>query len=178
MPGPLITHWTIRIALACLVVCVAVSLRRGKWGESRWERWVWTAGVLFFVAHIAAAFHFYHEWSHQRAFESTAKQTEELLGLRFGEGIYFSYLFTLLWIGDVAWWWLSPHSYRQRPAWLVGGLIAYLFFIAVNGAIVFEDGVTRPVGIVVCMALGGLLAYRYAFAARTERPSAKNVTAL
>ena len=100
-----------------------------------------------------------------------------MLGLRFGEGIYFSYLFMLLWIADGAWWWLRPSSYQARPAKLVGGLVAYLSFIAVNGAIVFEDGITRPVGIVVCVVLAGLLVNRLAFATRSDRSSGENVTA-
>jgi hypothetical protein len=100
-----------------------------------------------------------------------------LIHWRFGEGIYFSYLFTLLWLADVVWWWWRPQTYNQRPAMLVWGLIAYLCFIAVNGAIVFEAGVTRPVGIVVCVGLSGLLVYRWFFAARTNEQTTKNVTA-
>lgn len=154
MPGPELTHWTIRLALICLVGCLAGRLR---WGDSpRWFAWsriIWTAGCLLFLAHVACAFQFHHEWSHTKAFQSTAEQTGELLGVRFGEGIYFSYLFTLLWVADVVWQWTRPASYRQRPVWLTFGLLGFLTFIAFNGAVIFEDGITRWVGVPVTLAL-------------------------
>ena len=66
MLGTFLTHWTIRLALACLVVCLATAIVRGKWGQTTWERWLWTVGMLSFLAHVAAAVQFYHEWSHLR----------------------------------------------------------------------------------------------------------------
>src|SRR5690348_10320723 len=99
MLGAELTHWTIRIALLCLVARIGGGLR---WGNAAWwfpwSRRIWTVGYVFFVAHVACAFHFYHHWSHRAAFESTAEQTEQQLGFRFGEGIYVSYAFTLLWM--------------------------------------------------------------------------------
>jgi hypothetical protein len=154
MPGPELTHWTIRLALLCFAARLAGGLR---WGSAAWwfpwSRAIWTAGCLLFLAHVACAFHFYHDWSHATAFESTATQTEEQLGMRFGEGIYFSYLFMLLWVGDAAWQWLSPTSYQRRSKALTIGLLSYMAFIAFNGAAVFEGGVTRWVGIPLTVVL-------------------------
>ena len=80
--------------------------------------------------------------------------------MRFGEGIYFSYLFLILWVLDVIamWVWSAAKSSAPRPMvaamqWI---LHAYLFFIAFNGAIVFESGPTRWAGIAACLLLGGL----------------------
>lgn len=152
--GEALTHWTIRLALVCLVVRIAGQLR---WGDApRWFAWsraIWTIGCTFFLLHVVCAFQFHHEWSHAKAFKSTAEQTEDLLGVRFGEGIYFSYLFTALWISDVMWQWICPTSYRQRSTWLAVGVLGYMAFIAFNGAVIFEDGVTRWVGIPVTVAL-------------------------
>ncbi len=117
------------------------------------SRWLYTAACAFFLAHVACAFHFYHGWSHQAALDDTAQQTEEMLGFAFGEGIYFSYLFTLLWVVDIVWLWLWP---RQRMGWLTAAVQLYMAFIALNGAVVFESGVTRWVGIPVAMLLGVL----------------------
>jgi hypothetical protein len=50
---------------------------------------------------ILRAFHFYHGWSHAEAMEHVRAAA------RFGEGIFVSHLFTLLWTLDVAWWWLA-----------------------------------------------------------------------
>lgn len=174
MPGPVLTHWTIRLALICLVICLAGRLR---WGDSprwfAWSRWIWTFGCLLFLAHVASAFQFYHHWSHAKAFQSTAEQTGELLGVRFGEGIYFSYLFTLLWVADVLWQWALPDSYRRRPVWLAAGLLSFLTFIAFNGAVIFEDGVTRWVGVPVTLAL--LLAW-LAMLLRARSPDVQKST--
>jgi len=154
MLGEILTHWTIRVALLCLVLRLAGQLR---WGTASqwfvWSRAIWTIGCVFFLLHVGCAFHYYHGWSHALAFESTAEQTRELIGVRFGEGIYLSYLFTLLWLGDVLWQWVCPTSYRQRSAWLAAGLLGYMAFIAFNGAVIFEEGVTRWVGIPVTAAL-------------------------
>jgi hypothetical protein len=152
--GALLTHWTIRLALLCLVLRLASQLRYGAapWWFA-WSRGIWTLGCLLFVLHVVCAFRFYHHWSHADAFAVTARRTEEMLGMRFGEGIYFSYLFTLLWTGDVLWQWLAPQSYRQRGAWIVAALLGYMAFIAFNGAVIFEGGITRWVGMPVTAAL-------------------------
>lgn len=157
--GELITRWTIRLALACYVVCLAaLILHQGKPAPMRPAvRWVWTLGCGLFVAHVIAAFAYYHDFSHLAAYDDTARQTEEMLGFPFGAGIYFSYLFTLLWVADVAWRWISPLS---RPEWLVWPLHAYMFFIAFNGAIVFEGGATRWAGITACIFLVVVSAWR------------------
>ena len=155
--GELLTRWTIRLALLCYVVVLAGRLKFRH--NSRWEtaaRAIWTAGCLLFVCHVASAFHFYHHWSHQQAYEDTARQTHELLGWQFGGGIYFSYAFALLWVADTAWWWFSSASYRRRPVALRCGVTIYMLFIALNGAIVFEDGPVRWAAVAACVVLIGL----------------------
>jgi len=149
-----LTHWTVRLALLCMVARFAGALRWGgeKWWFA-WSRAIWTIGCIFFLLHVVAAFHFYHHWSHADAFETTASETYRMLGIRFGEGIYFSYLFTLLWTLDVAWQWQSPQSYQARAKWLSLAVMGYLAFIAFNGAVVFEEGTTRWVGIPLTLAL-------------------------
>jgi hypothetical protein len=169
--GAELTHWTIRLALVCLVMRLAGQLCFGN--SPRWFVWlraIWTIGYVLFVWHVACAFHFYHAWSHALAFESTAEQTHELLGVRFGEGIYFSYLFTVLWAVDVIWQWVAPESYRRRSAWLASGVLGYMAFIAFNGAVIFEGGVTRWVGIPVTTAL--IVAWLVAML-RTRSPTAE-----
>ena len=163
MLGTLLTIWTIRLALAAYALWLAVWLvGRGKsssGGETTAARVLYTAGCGLFLVHVACAFHFYHHWSHRAAFDDTARQTEEMLGVAFGEGIYFSYLFAALWVADVVWMWLAP---RRQPAWLTAALQLYLAFIALNGAVVFEAGVTRWVGIPVAVVLGSLAVWRFA----------------
>jgi hypothetical protein len=190
MLGALLTTWTIRAALVCYAVYVALALTVNK---PNLARAVWTAGCMLFVVHVACAFHFYHHWSHQAAWQKTAEETESILGVAFGDGIYFSYLFLVLWVADVVWLWTfgsrslrspetigSPHSRSARSATAVplaaGGyrmpkwrlaVHGFLLFIAVNGAIIFEGGVTRVVGVPVVLALTGLAVWR---ASKPSRP--------
>jgi hypothetical protein len=162
MLGHLLTIWTIRLALACYVAYLAGLLVNG-WPE-RWPgigRWIWTIGCAFFVAHVVAAFQFEHHWSNRAAVAETARQTRDLLGVAFGEGIYFSYLFLMVWVADVVYWWLRGHAaYWGRRGWLGGLVHGYLGFIAFNGAIVFEGGIVRGTSLVACVGLTTLFLLR------------------
>jgi hypothetical protein len=177
MTGTFLTLWTIRLALACYVATAVVWLARPG---SRWQsfgRWLWTAGCSLFLAHVACAMQFTHEWSHASALAKTARETHELLGFEFGAGIYFSYLFLAVWVADVVWSWFSPASYLSRPNWVACAIHGYLLFIAANGAIVFEDGPTRPLGIAALAALAALAAWVYCTqhaARRRSLPSAES----
>jgi len=153
--GELLIRWSVRAALLCYVVVVAYLLLRKQ--PSRVVDAIWTAGCVLFCGHVIAALHYYHHWSHAHAFKDTAVQTEALLGLRFGYGIYFSYLFTLLWVVDVYSIWTSK-AWRASRRWLLM-THGYLFFIAVNGAIIFHTGVTRWFGITACVLLAGCAWY-------------------
>lgn len=158
--GEFLTRWTIRLALACYVFCLAAAiLRRGPVGSRMNDvvRIVWTLGCGLFIAHVVFAFGYYHHFSHQAAYDETARQTQEQIGFAFGGGIYFSYLFLALWVMDVAWRWLAPAT---RPAWLDWPLHAYMFFIAFNGAVVFEGGVSRVAGLFACVLLAAVVAWR------------------
>jgi hypothetical protein len=158
----LLTRWTIRLALVCYVATLAMWL--GTSGENPWRssvaRILWTAGCLLFLGHVVCAFTFYHGWSHAHVLTDTARQTKEMMGWEFGEGIYFSYLFTLLWTADVLWWWMSPATYLARPRAVTWSLHAFMAFIAFNGAVVFVSGPTRWCAIAACVGLGVLGAAR------------------
>ena len=190
MLGVLLTKWTIRIALACYVAYLAGWLSAKNKHTTHVSRWpytaraIWTLGCVLFVVHVACAFHFYHHWSHAAAWQSTAQETEQLLGVAFGDGIYFSYLFLVLWVLDVAWLWLRsdrnevangtpsepatvdatavpqlPLRLDRTPSWRVLVHI-FLLFIAFNGAIVFEHGPTRWAAIAACLTVGYLVMRR------------------
>lgn len=149
MDGPLITAWTIRIALLLLLASVLLRMVCPGWGVSEGAlRGIWTAGCLVFLAHIAAGMHFYHQWDHHHAYEETAQQTYDTLGVRFGGGIYVNHLMAILWLGDVLWWWLAPRSYRQRSPYWGQAIVGFFLFIAFNGLVVFKQGTLRIAGLV------------------------------
>ena len=160
MSGPLLTSWTIRLALAAYALWLGWWLAGGARPLSRrgeaFGRGLYTLACILFLLHVICAFHFYHHWSHRAAFDDTARQTEELLGVPLGEGIYFSYLFLGVWMADALWMWASD----SRPRWLTPAVQLYMAFIAFNGAVIFESGITRWIGIPVTVVLAGLAARR------------------
>jgi hypothetical protein len=120
------------------------------WAAAEWlhSRALWTVGAALAVSHSAAAFAAFHDWSHERAMIATAQQTAALTGLDWGGGLFFNYAFLLVWVADVSWWWIARRSYDERPRAIDVGIRGFLFFMFVNGAIVFADGVMRVIGIV------------------------------
>jgi len=148
--GEALTRWTIRLALALAVAALMARLAH----RNRAARLAWTAGCLLYLMHVASAFQFYHHWSHAAAYEATARDTAARFGLDWGGGLYFNYVFTVLWVTDVVWWWLGPRRYEARLAWVHVAVYGYFGFMAFNGAVVFASGQTRWVSLAVGIGLG------------------------
>jgi hypothetical protein len=152
--GEALTRWTVRAALALYVL--ALVLRATAAGRRRWliaARLAWTTGYLAFLVHVACAFHFFHGWSHDAAYEATARQSAEVVGLSWGGGLYANYAFAAVWAVDVLWWWRGLACYEARPrvvAWVVQG---FLGFIAFNATVVFGTGAIRWAGLAACLLL-------------------------
>lgn len=134
------TRNTVRLSVAyyAATAILMLCLRREDWTATgrvvRLARLLWTLAWLAYVIHLACAFHFYHHWSHAEAMEHVRRRA------RFGEGIFVSHLFTLLWTLDVAWWWLAQRSYAGRAVWIGGPLHAFMSFVVFNGTVVYETG--------------------------------------
>lgn len=148
--GTLLTHWSARITF----LLYAVSLAAWLLGRSRAARLAWTTGLCAYLVHVAAAFHFRHHWSHDAAYEETARQTAELFGVRWGGGLYCNYAFTAVWALDVIWIWWSAETYRRRRRWIgmiIHGFMAFMFF---NATVIFVSGWVRWMSLIVTSALG------------------------
>lgn len=144
--------------LAWLAGPVSALLGRGDARRQRTARALWTLGCVAYLAHVAAAFHLVHGWSHTAAFDATARDTAAATGVESGFGLWLNYLFTALWVADsVSWWWLGTQSYRRRPRWLEGGIYGFMIFMAFNATVVFEGGWVRVFGILGTLLLAGLL---------------------
>jgi hypothetical protein len=86
------------------------------------------------TVHVLAAFHFEHDWSHSAALKHTAQQTARLTGIDWGGGLYFNYVFLLLWLVDVAMLWTvasKPSSRLRRSMDLA------CIFMVLNATVVF-----------------------------------------
>ena len=153
--GEALTRLTIWTAL---VAYTASEVGRGRsWSlvglNEDQVRFVWTFGCVLYVVHVAAAFQYDYRWSHAVAYAETARQTEALVGIGSGVGIFVNYLFTLIWIGETVWWWLAPATYRSRAPWIGVAVRSVFFFMIINGAVVFASGPMRWVGTTLVIML-------------------------
>jgi len=147
MSGELVTIWTVRAAMLLYIVAVLLWLTARTPRGRRVARLAWSMGSLLYLAHVWCAFQFFHGWSHRAAYVETARQTGELFGLAWGGGLYFNYLFTLVWLTDVIWWWAQEGSYGRRPRWVAASIHGFMAFMFFNGAVVFASGFSRWVGL-------------------------------
>ena len=137
--------------IAAAVLCWAVA-------EALESRAFWTGGALLTLVHSVTAFVWFYGGSHDTARIETTRQTAALTGIAFSGGIYLNYLFVLVWLGDAAWWWVAPASYRARPHALALTIRGFIFFIILNGTVIFADGWARVVGLVaLIVAAAGTL---------------------
>ena len=158
-PGDYLTRATVRVALAyyAAALVLMLTLRREEWaavGRGRLARWCWALAWVTYAVHVGMAFHHYHHWSHADA----VRHTRAVSGV--GEGVYASYLFSLVWALDVAWWWLRPAPYADRPAWVDGLLHGLMAFIVFCATVVYESGPIRWAGCVMFAGLALLLLAR------------------
>jgi len=151
-----LTLWSVR--LACLLYAFAL----GAWlaGKCRLVRVTWTLGLLCYVVHMLAAFGVYHHWSHQEAYLDTARQTAEIFYIDWGGGIYFNYLFSVIWLADVVWLWMDTAGYNKRPRWIGAAIHSFMAFMFFNATVVFAAGWTRRFGLAASLALFLLWCYR------------------
>ena len=154
--GDALTRNTVRVALAYYGAAAALmlALHPAEWAADSWRgrlaRCCWTLARAAYLVHVAMAFHHVDHWSHAHALARTQQRTG------FGEGVYVSHLFTLLWTVDVAWWWLRPAGYADRPAWEHRGLQAFMAFVVFNATVVFEQGWISWAGLAVFAALAAV----------------------
>jgi hypothetical protein len=155
--GDEIIAWSIRLAMLLFVVVQAVQFQRPlRSGIDSALRTLWTISFLLFLVHVMAAFHFVHHWSHMAAYEATSEETRHNLGFAYGAGVYFNYLFLLVWAIDVYWMWRpAKHPNDAVRALQLAGRL-YLLFIAFNGVVVFKSGWMRVLGAIATALLLGL----------------------
>jgi hypothetical protein len=130
--------------ISASVVCWAAA-------EVLRQRGLWAAGALLAVVHATAAFVTFYGGSHEIARVETMRQTAALTGLSFNGGIYVNYAFLAVWAADAVWWLATPQSYLGRPRVLSVAVRGFIFFIIVNGAVIFADGWARVLGAVSVM---------------------------
>jgi hypothetical protein len=135
---------------AMVTVLGGFGLKSQDQSRERISRWLWSWGAIVYWLHVVVAFHYYHHWSHEKAFTHVEKASS------FGPGIYVSYFFTVLWAVDALWWWLAASSYRSRPRWLSQAIHGFMLFIVFNATLIFERGLIQWIGAAIFLSLGWL----------------------
>lgn len=130
--GDIIIRWTARIAVAAYLGRLLIDRSHGS---ARLSRGVWTGGLIVFLAHVAAAFHFQHHWDHTAAFEHTRQRTLALTGWDSGVGLYLNELMAVWWLIDTVLWWRDHNWPARRLPQLA--LHAFFAFMTVNATVVF-----------------------------------------
>lgn len=117
------------------------------------RRVLWTTAAVLMLVHSVAAFATIYGWSHDVAVAATARQTQAVTGFDSGSGLYVNYAFLLIWLGDAIWWWQWPDRYATRAAWLSRFVHGFVWFMFLNGAVIFADGWMRGIGAVAVLAV-------------------------
>jgi len=153
--GEILTRVTIWIAILGYVSgTVAFALTRNRHQGDSMARLAWTIAIVGLLAHAFCAFHYYHAWSESAAYRDTARQTNQVVGLNWGGGLYVNYAVIIGWVVDVGWWWVrGVGSYRHRPWLLTAAWHGFLIFIIFNSTVVFKTGFVRWAGLSVCLGL-------------------------
>jgi hypothetical protein len=142
-------YLTIWCALALFVVGeTGRSLARRGSPAPAWAWWAFTLGLVLALVHTLLAFDIVHNWVHDGAVEATARQTQEVFGIRVGWGVYVNYVFLAVWLADAWWWRVSPDLHR-RPAAVTWVLRGFSLLIIFNGAVVFAAGWRSILGLLV-----------------------------
>lgn len=150
-----LTRSTIWISILSYAVgCVVFAMASRQTQLDRWVRLAWTIGCAALILHFICAFQFFHSWSHESAYVDTARQTAAVFRINWGGGLFINYAVASLWLADVAWFWFAGvNSYRRRPWLLTLAWHSFLIFIIFNATVVFKDGMTRWIGLLVCLTL-------------------------
>ena len=151
--GEFLTRSTVWLALSCYVGAEAIRSGAPHLHRQQVARLINTAGCLLFMAHVACAFHFYHHWSHAAAYADTAGQTARYFGFNSGFGLYFNYLFLVLWIVQVITSWISVAATQPLAPWLTRTVRAFVLLMIFNGTVIFAHGPIKWFGLVLSALL-------------------------
>jgi hypothetical protein len=133
-------QWSIRVSIILVYARLLFRLWHGtpaQLDQRSREYQFWFTGFLFFVLHVFLSFHFVHHWQHSDAWNRTATETEDLIGIRSGYGIWANYLMLAFWCLDLLR--LNKAKSNGRiPSLCMDRAVAIFFgFMFINATVVF-----------------------------------------
>jgi len=133
-------QWSIRSCVALVYARLIYRLWRGvpaKTQQRSREFYFWFIAFLLFGLHVCLSFHFVHHWLHSDAWNRTATETENLIGIRSGDGIWANYLMLVLWAMDLLRLYKDKQTSRI-PSFTMDRAVAFFFgFMFLNATVVF-----------------------------------------
>jgi hypothetical protein len=134
------------LVVALFVLSMILEIRRAA---SQAIMRTWTLGVLALAAHIGWTMCAVHRGSLQAAYDHTSRQTQELIGIPIGAGVYVNFAMLGIWIADVASWWMIPQWRSSRKHYKLAIYLVF-GFLFINAAIVFASFWGRVIGLLAC----------------------------
>ncbi|MAI69584.1 MAG: hypothetical protein CMM01_01535 [Rhodopirellula sp.] len=139
-------QWSIRVSVILVYLRILIRLWRGgpeDVTQRSLEYYVWAGGFLMLVAHVCLSFHFVHHWLHSDAWTRTSTETENLIGVRSGNGIWANYLLLAIWGIDLLRL-NRAKAHGRITNRSVDRAVAFFFcFMFVNATVVFGPTVYR-----------------------------------
>lgn len=143
-----LARWAIRVAVTMYVCRIARELYErndlaARWIPSRAVLLFSVAGCGFYLIHVALAFEGFHDWSHDAAVRFTAEETQRVLGIERGEGVWVNYAFTLIWIADCIRLALARHRDLPTKLWHDGTIHVVFAGMMFSATVVFGPSIYR-----------------------------------
>ena len=139
-----ITAW---LAFAAWFVALAMNRGARSTRVERLSSFIGLSGSVLMLVHVSFAFDIRHDWSHAAAVVETARQTEELMGVNWGVGVWWNYVFSIIWMSDGLWRVVQPPSYESRPRWLSRMIHFFLAFMWFNATVLFGSREIQIAGV-------------------------------
>lgn len=134
------TAW---LVVAVYALTLVLKIRRV---ESRYIKAIWAFGAAALFVHILWTMLVVHHGSLREAYEHTADQTERVIGVRIGWGVYINFAMLLIWAVDAVAGLAISHwdqVRRKFSPWL-HAVFVFLFF---NATVVFGTPFARWMGL-------------------------------
>lgn len=111
----------------------------------------WIAGASALLVHIAGSYGLVHHWSHAEALDATARQSEQVVGVRAAWGVYVNFVFAAVWL-----LYSAAMSKYGGPIKRIDSVV-YVFAAAMmfSATVIFEAGWIR---ILSAIGFGALVA--------------------